>query len=271
MRFNSLARGAWLLLVAFAAADAQETEMVEAKLRLISTTRPLVGLGFLNGKKAEGLVIPTDMFSAEIVYRGPARLQLIELKTTAKPGEVAPKNEDGEPSPAAPTRGVKGRDQVFEFTPAGKPPVAWIDLPTKQGILHLILLITPGKDNGIVAMTDAPGSFPPGSNRYLNLCSFPIFVKTPAGPQVVPPGGSKIFRPGAKETEYYDLLVLSGVGESQRPLFSGRVFHLESVRKLYLITPLGSSGRVSVRDIVDRPPGPKKTPGMTPNGAKAGN
>ena len=48
----------------------------------------MVGLGFLNGKKAEGLVIPTDMFSAEVIYRGPARLQLIELTTSGSPGEV---------------------------------------------------------------------------------------------------------------------------------------------------------------------------------------
>lgn len=271
MRFDASALGACGLLLMVATATAQPQEFVEARLRLISTTTPLVGVGFLNGKKAEGLVIPTDMFSAEVTYRGPARLQLIALTTSVSPGEAPPKDDDEKPAPKSPTRGVKGRDQVLAFTPIeGRPPIAWIDLPTKQGILHLILLVTPGKNNGILAMPDAPGSFPPGSNRYLNLCAFPLIVRTPAGPQVVPPGGSKVFRPGAKETDYYDLQVLSGEGEAQRPLFSGRVFHLESVRKLYLLLPLGSSGRVAVRDIVDRPPGPRKTPGVSTKGPADG-
>jgi hypothetical protein len=271
MRFDASTLVACGLLLMVATAAAQPQDFVEARLRLVSTTTPLVGLGFLNGKKAEGLVIPTDMFSAEVIYRGPARLQLIELTTSVSPGEVPPKDDDEKPTPKSPTRGVKGRDQVLAFKPIeGRPPVAWIDLPTNQGTLQLILLVTPGKNNGILALPDASGSFPPGSNRYLNLCAFPLIVRTPAGPQVVPPGGSKVFRPGAKETEYYDLQVLSGEGESQRPLFSGRVFHLESVRKLYLLLPLGSSGRVAVRDIVDRPPGPRKTPGVSTKGPPGG-
>ena len=271
MRSNASVLGMFGLLLLVATAAAQPQDLVEARLRLISTTTPLVGLGFLNGKKAEGLVIPTDMFSAEVIYRGPARLQLISLTTSVSPGEAPPKDDDEKSAPKSPTRGVKGRDQVLAFKPIeGRPPVAWIDLPTKQGILHLILLVTPGKDNGILALSDAPGSFPPGSNRYLNFCAFPLIVKTPAGPQVVPPGGSKVFRPGAKETEYYDLQVLSGEGESQRPLFSGRVFHLESIRKLYLLLPVGSSGRVAIRDIVDRPPGPRKTPGVSLKGPPDG-
>ena len=79
-----------LLVGATPLLPAADSPVVEARLKLISTTRPLVGVGIARGKKAEGIVIPTDMFSEEIIYRGPARFELFELNTVAKPTESIP-------------------------------------------------------------------------------------------------------------------------------------------------------------------------------------
>ncbi len=239
---------------------AADSPVVEARLKLISTTRPLVGVGIARGKKAEGIVIPTDMFSEEIIYRGPARFELFELNTVAKPTESNPTTSEKEDSSAKtrPARGIKAREPSHEFVPSGRPPLAWIDLPANQGRLNLILLVTPGKDNGITALNDAPGSFPPGSNRYLNLCGFPVVVKTPSGEQAIPPSGTKVIRPGAKDNDYYDLQLVTKTDGADRLAFSSRIFHMESIRKLYLLIQApGDNARLIVRDIEDRPPSAK--------------
>jgi len=157
-----------------------------------------------------------------------------------------------------PARGIKAREPSHEFVPSGRPPLAWIDLPANQGRLNLILLVTPGKDNGITALNDVPGSFPPGSNRYFNLCGFPVIVKTPSGEQAIPPGGTKVIRPGAKDNDYYDLQLVTKTDGADRLAFSSRIFHMESIRKLYLfIQAPGDNARLIVRDIEDRPPSAK--------------
>lgn len=259
-----------LILVLSTLAMAADGPLVEARLKFISTTRPLMGIGIAQGKKAEGIVIPTDMFSDEVVYRGPSRLELVELNAVSKPAENAPPPETTKEAGAAkrPARGVKAKPVAHEFVPAGKPPIAWLDLPVNQGRLNLILLVTPGRDNGIIPIPDVPGSFPPGSCRYLNLCSFPVIVTTPSGRQAIPAGGTKVIRPGAKDNDYYDLQLRSVFNDEEKLAFSSRVYHMESVRKLFVLTPgPGDDGRVQLRDIEDRPPVAKGQT-LTPNAPK---
>jgi hypothetical protein len=251
---SNFAAFAALLPLLLGAADGT---MVEARLKFISTTRPLVGIGIVQGKKAEGFVIPTDMFSDEIVYRGPARLELVELKTvTVKQPPMAPDDDAGKDavSTKRATRGVKAKPLTNIATPVGKPPLAWIDLPVTTGRQNLILLVTPGRGNGIIAIPDVVGSFPPGSNRYLNLCPFSLVVMTPSGRQLIPANSSTVSRPGSKDNDYYDLKFFSAINQEEKLVFSSRTYHLDSVRKLFILTPLpGSEGRVAVRDIEDRP------------------
>lgn len=260
-----------LALLLSIGASAQDN-YVEARIKLVSTTKPLFGIGIVHGKKTEPLVIPTDMFSDEVVYRGPARFELYQLIVSAKPAEPKTASDEtkgkdkGAPQP--PSRGVKAREPAHVYSPAGKPPLAWVDLPTKQGRLQLILLVTPGKDNGITVLSDVPGSFPPGSNRYLNLCAFPLMITTPSGQNEVPAGSSKTFRPGGKDNDFYDLQIHSHLSNEEQLAFSGRVYHMESVRKLYLMMPVpGNPGRVVVRDIEDRPT-PAKGQTLTPTAPK---
>lgn len=251
---------------------AADAPPVEARIKLISTTRQLTGVGIIQDKKIKPVVIPTEMFSEEILYRGPARFELTELMSLAKPTE---KNPTDEPEANAPdvtrrtSRGFKARASTHEFVSAGKPAFAWIDLPANLGRLNLILLVTPGKGNGITALHDVPGAFPPGSNRYFNLCAHPVVVRTPLGDQTIPPGGTKISRPGAKDRAYYDLQLLTTGDNGDRLVFSSRILHMESVRKLYLLIPsAGDDGRVSVRDIEDRPPAVPDSATLGPDGLR---
>ncbi len=245
-----------LAIIAWALASlpavAQETTRVEARVKFLSMTRPLIEVGLLQGTKAEGLAIATDMLTDEIVYRGASRLELLEMKSASAP-LVTTDDEVKGSKKAAPSAGVKARLATKTFKPAGTPPIAWIDLPTNQGRLQLILLVTPGLGNGIVALNDSPGSAPLGSNRYLNLCSFPIVVRLPSGDHVIGPKGSKTARPGAKDSEYYDLQILTKTDVPDKLAFSGRVFHMNSVRKLYLISEApGESQRITLKVVEDR-------------------
>ena len=243
------------LLLAGGPAQAADAPVVEAYVKFISATKPLAGIGIIQDKKAKGLVIPTDMLTDVFYYRGPARMELIELATTELPAEPAPAGGEKTEVVKRPVRGIKATAPTHALTPSGKPPVAWIDLPAKQGQLHLILMVNPGKDNGITAIPDVPGSFPPGSNRYFNLCPFPLTVKLPSGDQQIPPDGSKVARPGSKDNDYYDLQIASRVNETELPAYSGRVFHMESTRKLYMLSPgPGDLGRIVIKVIEDRPP-----------------
>ncbi len=252
MRSNPLLTVVGLLLTFAVGAQAQSEGYVEARIRFISMTQPLVGVGVVNNRKAQGIVIPTDMFAQEISYRGPARLELVKMTATRSD---RPSGAKAEEPPAGtksqtPPPGLKTKLQTLTYTATGGPPLAWIDLPTKQGLLHLIILVTPGQGNGMVMMNDKPGSFPPGSNRYLNLCGFPLTVRAPSGDYVVPAGGSQILRPGALDKGYYDFQLIS---RDAKVLFSTRTYHLESTRKLYILTQLGTSERVQLKAIVDRP------------------
>jgi hypothetical protein len=254
MRSKSFCAVIGLLLASFSGVRAQSETFVEARIRFISMTRPLVGVGVVNNRKAQGMVIPTDMFSEEVTYRGPSRLELVQMSASRSEPEGIPKAEEKAAKDPAPRQGVKAKRQTLTYSPTGAPPLAWIDLPTKQGLLHLIILVTPGQGNGMVMMNDKPGSFPPGSNRYLNLCPFPLTVRAPSGDYVVAAGNSQTLRPGALDKAYYDLQLLT---RDAKVVFSTRVYHLESARKLYVLSQLGTSERVQLKAIVDRPQPPK--------------
>lgn len=253
--------------LAFLPVSAQEAPRVDARLKFLSMTRPLMNIGLMHDKKAEGLVIATDMLSDEVVYQGPSRLELLEMKSTSVPSVIdTAKDEESERKKTGPTQGVRAKNSSKEYAPAGTPPFAWIDLPANQGRLHLILLVTPGLGNGIIALADTPGSGPLGSNRYLNLCSYPVVVRLPSGDLKIEPKGSKSARPGAKNNEYYDLQILTPDEEKQKLAYSGRVFHMNSVRKLYLISEApGESRRISLKVVEDRDaPAKAQPPTATP-------
>lgn len=232
-----------------------DTPFVEARLKFISMTTPLMGVGLQHGKKPEGLMIPTDLFSNEILYRGPARLELYQLSADKPVIPASPTPPEKKSTFRLPTRGTKARESTIDYIPSNQPPLAWIDLPTNQGKLNLILLVTPGQGNGIIALSDPPGIFPVGTGRFLNSCAFPIKIKSLGIDQTIPPGGSRVLNPGVKDNTYYDLQIWAEAKPLDRLIFSSRVFYIASVRKLFLVSPTpGNESSVQVRDIEDRPP-----------------
>ncbi len=269
MRSDLLRPLAALLLLVAGPVRAADAPIVEAYVKFIAAKRPLAGVGIIQDKKAAGLVISTDVLTEAFYYRGPARLELIELAAADPLPEPAAKSGEKEEVVKRPARGIRSSPPSYSLRPTGKPPIAWIDLPAKQGQLHLILMVDPGKDNGITAIQDVPGTFPPGSNRYFNLCPFPLTIKLPSGDQLVPPGASKVARPGGKDNDYYDLRIMSRVKEADAIAYSGRVFHMESTRKLYMISPAaGDLGRIMIKVIEDRPP-PARSLSQKPPAPKA--
>ncbi len=268
MNFKIL--GAFAFLMASVTAVAADPPIVEARIKFVSMTRPLLGIGVSNGKQTTGIVIPTDMLSDEFSYRGPSRLELIEAQAKEVTTKTNPVPAEEKPDDERPARGVKGRTRTLQYVPSGKPPLAWVDLPANAGRLNLILLVTPGKGNGITMLNDPPGSFPPGSNRYFNLAPFPVTVKTPSGAYLISPNTEKVLRPGAPNNDYYDLQLTTKIDGEESLAFSSRVFHMEKTRKLYLVLPVaGAAGRVLIKDIEDRP-APTKPQGPTPVGPKGG-
>ncbi len=249
-------------------AAADKPVMVDARIKLVSADGALGGVGIQQDKLTHVLMIPSDMLTEEIAYHGPARLQLIQMESVKQAGETATKGEAKERPSARPAAGSTSSTKKRDYIPSAKPPLAWLDLPTNQGTLHLILLVNPGKDNGITAITDTPGAFPPGSNRYFNLCQFPLKVKLPSGEQLMPGGTSKVARPGAGNTEFYDLVISSKDAEQEILAFSGRIFHQERIRKIYFIYPIANqTGRVRMKVIEDRP-GYEKPPSTPPAAQK---
>ena len=262
-----------LLLLAWAlgglAAD-DKPRLVEARIKFVAAGQA-ISVGIMQDKRLESFLIPSDMLTEEFVYRGPARLTLLKVKSIAKPADSKAKADEKERIVRRSAAGSKSASKTHDIVVADGPPLAWIDLPAGVGPLHLILVVNPGKDDGITAIADTPGSFPPGSNRYFNLCPFPLKVRLPSGEQYLPEKAAKVMRPGAPHADYYDLVISSKVGEQELLAFSGRIFHMESVRKLYFITPgQGEPGRIRLKVVEDRPAyeKPPATPPVAPKNLK---
>ena len=262
-----------LLLLVWAlggiAAD-DPSRLVEARIKFVSAGQA-ISVGFVQDKRLQSFLIPSDMLTEEFTYRGPARLTLLKLMASAKPLDPKAKPEDKERIEKRSAAGSKSASKTHDIVVADGPPLAWIDLPANQGRLNLILVVNLGKDNGITAITDTPGTFPPGSNRYFNLCPFPLKVKLPSGEQYVAEKDAKVMRPGAIHANYYDLVISSKVGEQELLAFSGRIFHMERLRKLYFITPgQGELGRIRLKVVEDRPAyeKPPSTPPVAPKNLK---
>ena len=157
-------------LVGFAADD--PSRLIEARIKFVSAGQA-ISVGFMQDKRLQSFLIPSDLLTQEFVYRGPARLTLLNVKAAGKPPDAKAKPEDRERIERRSAAGSKSASTTRDIVIADGPPLAWIDLPSNQGRLNLILVVNPGKDNGITAIVDTPGAFPPGSNRYFNLCPFP--------------------------------------------------------------------------------------------------
>jgi len=234
-------------------AEDQAPPTVEAHLRLIAMQQPIMGYGYKIGKKMEPLVIAPDFFTQEITYRGPAHFELLPYQ--AERGSETEASKPGETGASKPTEPVKPPSP--EAATKTKP-LAWLDLPVSPTPQHLILLVDPsrGSEGGIFALPDAPGSFPYGSLRFMNLCPFPLEIRLHGQKTPIPARGSAVVLSKASEGHYYEGAIYSLIDGQSTIAYNLRIFQQNDVRTLYFVTPTApSSPQVALKAVEDRKAG----------------
>jgi hypothetical protein len=239
-----------LLLLSFwaagmSAADPAATR-VSARLKFMGWDDALLGCGV----RMEGKVIPvsilTDQLSDEIAYEGPAKLEIVRIAAN----EPAPET----PAPTGKTRPSKQSPKPAPTNqPNNEPPLAWITLPASAGSQHLILAVSPGKwDGGIMALPDSPGSFPPGSIRFFNLCPYPLEVRIGQNAVKVPQKEARSIRGGAQDHAYFDGSIMTYEDGEEKLGYSLHMFQDNTQRSLFFVSagPEGS-GTVVLKGVGD--------------------
>ena len=240
------------LLCAHTAAEAADAPArVSARLKFMAWDDALLGYGIRKESKVTPVSLMPDMLSDEVVYEGPARLEL------AKASPVDVTNDGTE----APKLKVKAATPSNKTTVSSKePPFAWINLPSNLGTLHYILAVSPGKwDGGIMAIPDPPGSFPPGSLRFVNLCPYKLEVRIGKNAIQIAPKESKSIRSAVPNHTYFD-------GEEKLG-YALHVFQDNSQRSMFFVNPgPEGSGTVILKGVGDlerdKMPKPSKRPGQ---------
>lgn len=208
------------------------------RLRFVSLGQPILEAGIL---KADGsavpVAIPSDALSREITHIGGGRLRLVSLdRPKSEPmtsKSDAPRPEDIPPQ----TRGFRKQREMVSAVSGehvGKELGA-IELPPLPN-QRMIVLVHPGVGPGLTAILDRVGSFPPGSDRYVNLCPVPVTIDVPSGRRTLPPKESVVLRPGVTQSRQYPLRLLTGLKPDETTFFSSIVIHEEDVRVLRVIS-----------------------------------
>ncbi|MEI6461490.1 MAG: hypothetical protein WCO73_06045 [Verrucomicrobiota bacterium] len=229
MKFNHLLAGC-LLLIASRAEETKPVE-IEAHLQLLSMSGVILQHGYLDDKKIKPLDIMSACFTPEFTYHGKARFEILPYKEEETAEEV--KSKKAAPTPA---------------------PLAWIDLPTTPGPHHLLLLIRPEPgQSGIKAIANDAKSFPPGSMKIFNLCSFPVEIHTPQQRTLIQANASALIRPRVAQGKYFDSEIHSLEDGVDRLGYNLHYFHMDSLRTLYFIFPgEKGTGQIMLKGIEDQ-------------------
>ena len=244
--------------------SAAEPGAWQIHLRFVSLEQPLIDLGVgLGNGTALPVVIPSDNLSREISYLGNRHLQLVKVAALGPQPTVAPGIvPDGVELPKVP-RGARYPRPTHTGPRAqlGPQEVFGVDLPAIDQARYIIL-VHPSRGAGLTVINDPVGSFPLGSDRYLNLCPYPVLVDVPSGRQLIPANGTKAFRPGALHQKPYHLKLITGNLPDQNTQYTAFVLHQEDIRRLRILQPVDEADLgltmkvVSERDVTpkDAPP-----------------
>jgi hypothetical protein len=231
------------------------TERVTVRLKFMAWDDALLGCGVRTSGKVVPVGILLDFLSDEIVYEGPARLEIVRI-TANEPPLVSAANK-GKAKPAK---------QAAKPAPANEPPVAWVNLPASANGQRLILAVAPGKwEGGIMAIPDNPGNFPPGSLRFFNLCPYPLEVRIGQNSVKIPQKEARSIRGGAKNLDYFDGTIMTYENGEEKVGYSLHMFQDNSQRSLFFVAagPEGL-GTVVLKGVGDlngaKPPALKRTP-----------
>jgi hypothetical protein len=248
------------LLSAHTAAEAADAPArVTARLKFMAWDDALLGYGIRPESKITPVSLMPDMLSDEVVYEGPARLELAK----ASPADVTADGTE------APKPKIKAAAPSNKTTVSSKePPFAWINLPSNLGTLHFILAVSPGKwDGGIMAIPDPPGSFPPGSLRFVNLCPYKLEVRIGKNAIQIAPKESKSIRSAVPNHTYFDASIMTYENGEEKLGYALHVFQDNAQRSMFFVSPgPEGSGTVSLTGVGDlerdQMPKPSKRPGQ---------
>ena len=231
------------------------TQRVSVRLKFVAWDDGLLGCGVRTSGKVVPVGILLDFLSDEIVYEGPARLEIVRI-TANEPPQVAPADKVK----------AKAAKPAAKPAPANEPPVAWVNLPASANGQRLILAVAPGKwEGGIMAIPDSPGSFPPGSLRFFNLCPYPLEVRIGQNSVKIPQKEARSIRGGAKNLDYFDGTIMTYENGEEKVGYSLHMFQDNSQRSMFFVAagPEGL-GTVVLKGVGDQSgakmPAPKRTP-----------
>jgi len=243
------------LLFGFAAyltSSAAEPVAQRVQLRFVSLGQTITGAGLAEADgKATPVIITADSLSRAVSHPH-GRLRLVSTQTAA----TVPK-KNGEPirpediPPETPGFRKKRTAEPTGKVKAGNRELGAIDLPAGDH-QRFIIIVHPGKGNGLTAIPDRLGFFPPGSDRYVNLTAYPVIIDIPAGRQTLPPNGSIVLRPGANNLHQYQLKLLTKSGDTESLFFSAFTAQDDTRRNLRIVLPGGSdAGGIRLKTISD--------------------
>lgn len=232
-----------------ATAEGADPEGPRVQLRFVSLGQTITGVGIAGADgKASPIVIPADSLGRPESHSS-RRLRLVSL-----PQATIPAKKPDEPSkpedtpPSAPGFRKKRAEGTPAQVKAGSREIAAIDLPSLEH-QRFIIIVHPGKGNGLTAIPDRLGFFPPGSERYLNFSPDPVVIELPSGRHKLPANASIVLRPGAANLRPYQVKISAVRQGEEKIVFSAYTSHDEARRNLRILLSEGDGiGLKSVSD-----------------------
>ena len=222
------------------------------QLRFVSLNQPIEGAGIADADgKATPLVIPSSSLGRPIPHAS-RRVRLVSTPPN-DPGQQKPSVTTGADSPPVLPRGFRSskENEGHRKVKAGNRELGMIDLPSGDH-QRFIIIVHPGKGNGLTAIPDRIGFFPPGSDRYVNLTPSTVIIDVPSGRLTLPPYGSIVLRPGVTNLRQYHLKLLTKSGAEEEPFFAAFTAQDDERRNLRILIPGGVDGtRVEMKTISD--------------------
>ena len=231
------------LLAALAVLTVQGAEPApqRVQLRFVSLQEPIIGVGVAaTDGQAIPLIIPSDSLGPAITHLT-GRLRLVSTQVASKPTKAAAPIRAEDIPPETPGFRKKRIAATISKVKAGDRELGWIDLLSGDHQRYIIL-VHPGRGSGLTAIPDRLGSFPPGSDRYVNLTASPVIIDIPAGRQTLQPNGSVVLRPGAAHLNQYQLRLLTKTRGEEKLFFSAFTAQDEGQRHLRILVQAGGEG-----------------------------
>ncbi len=241
-----------LLMLGWAPMESAEPASSRVQLRFISLSQTIDGAGIAAADgKATPIFISADSLSRPISHP-PGRLRLVSTQSA-----VAPKKKPNEPikpediPPETPGFRKKKLESASPKVKTGNRELGTVDLPTGDH-QRFIIIVHPGKGNGLTAIPDRIGFFPPGSDRFVNLTAASLIIDVPSGRQILPANASNVLRPGVAHLRQYKLRILIKEDGEEKLLSSAFDVQNDDRRNLRIVMPGGVGGRsIEIKTISD--------------------